>query len=186
MSRFLENVPQVDCLYPSPFILRFSRLVAHPGDRGFWWPALVRDVRHSVASCLVCAQSKSSNSPPAGLIRHLPISSRNLSHIALDCVPGLHPSAWNSVILTVVDGFSKAVHLIPLPMLPAAKEMALVVFDQGSTLPVQEMGRCFHNAHGPWPHSHWLCDGLTSLSRTHYYPHGHWSLLQGRQADTTS
>ncbi len=85
-----------------------SRLVLHPGVSGtlatvyqrFWWPALVRDICHFVASCPVCAQSKSSNSPPAGLLRPLPIPSHPWSHIALDFVTGLPPSTGNSVILS--------------------------------------------------------------------------------------
>ncbi|KAI2655957.1 Transposon Tf2-9 polyprotein [Labeo rohita] len=80
-----------------------SRLAVHPGVRGtltsvhqrFWWPAIVRDVRRYVASCPVCAQSKSSNSPPAGLLRPLPIPSR-LPRAAVLCrqheVHNLSPS----------------------------------------------------------------------------------------------
>ncbi len=95
-----------------------SKLMAHPGIRGtlaaisqrFWWPTRERNVRRFVASCQVCAQTKSSNSPPAGLLRPLPIPSRPWSHIALDFVTGLPLSAGNTVILTVVDRFSKAAH----------------------------------------------------------------------------
>ncbi len=114
-----------------------SKLMAHPGFRGtlaaisqrFWWPTRERDVRRFVASCQVCAQTKSSNSPPAGLLRPLPIPSRPWSHIALDFVTGLPLSAGNTVILTVVDRFSKAAHFIPLPKLPSARETAQVMVD---------------------------------------------------------
>lgn len=104
-----------------------SKLVATIHQR-FWWPTRERDIRCLVASCSVCAQTKSSNSPPAGLLRPLPIPSRPWSHIALDFVTGLPPSAGNTVIPTVVDRFSKAVHFIPLPKLPSAKETAQTVF----------------------------------------------------------
>ncbi|KAG1952091.1 retrotransposable element [Pimephales promelas] len=58
-----------------------SRIFAHPGVRGtiasisqrFWWPTLERDIRRFIASCSVCAQTKVSNKPPAGLLRPLPI-----------------------------------------------------------------------------------------------------------------
>ncbi len=114
-----------------------SKLMAHPGIRGtlaaisqrFWWPTRERDVRRFVGSCQVCAQTKSSNSPPAGLLRPLPIPSRPWSHIALDFVTGLPLSAGNTVILTVVDRFSKAAHFIPLPKLPSARETAQVMVD---------------------------------------------------------
>ncbi len=114
-----------------------SKLMAHPGVRGtlaaisqrFWWPTRERDIRRFVASCNVCAQTKSSNSPPAVLLRPLPIPSRPWSHIALDFVTGLPLSAGNMVILTVVDCFSKAAHFIPLPKLPSARETAQVMVD---------------------------------------------------------
>ncbi|KAL0168942.1 hypothetical protein M9458_037164, partial [Cirrhinus mrigala] len=59
----------------------------------------------------------------------LPIPSRPWSHIALDFVSGLPPSRGFTVILTVVDRFSKAVHFVPLPKLPSAKETAQLVID---------------------------------------------------------
>ncbi len=64
-----------------------------------------------------------------GFLRPLPIPSRPWSHIALDFVTGLPPSAGNTVVLTVVDRFSKAAHFIPLPKLPSAKETAQVMVD---------------------------------------------------------
>ncbi len=39
------------------------------------------------------------------------------------------PSRGNTVVLTVVDRFSKAAHFIPLPKLPSAKETAVTVVD---------------------------------------------------------
>ncbi|KAI2647040.1 Transposon Tf2-6 polyprotein [Labeo rohita] len=44
-------------------------------------------------------------------------------------VSGLPPSRGFTVILTVVDRFSKAVHFVPLPKLPSAKETAQLVID---------------------------------------------------------
>jgi len=42
----------------------------------------------------------------------------------VDFVSGLPPSAGNSVILTIIDRFSKAVHFVPLSKLPSALETA--------------------------------------------------------------
>uniref|UniRef100_A0A8C1U5W3 Gypsy retrotransposon integrase-like protein 1 n=1 Tax=Cyprinus carpio TaxID=7962 RepID=A0A8C1U5W3_CYPCA len=114
-----------------------SKLAAHPGVRGtialvkqrFWWPSRERDVRRFVAACAICAQTKSGHSPPAGLLRPLPVPSRPWSHIALDFISGLPSSAGLTVILTVVDRFSKAAHFIPLPKLPSAKETAQIMID---------------------------------------------------------
>uniref|UniRef100_A0A9J8DGU4 Gypsy retrotransposon integrase-like protein 1 n=1 Tax=Cyprinus carpio carpio TaxID=630221 RepID=A0A9J8DGU4_CYPCA len=123
-----------------PEVLRWgheSRVACHPGVRRslaairqrFWWPSMVQDVRQFVLACSVCAQNKTSNQSPVGLLQPLPIPSRPWSHLALDFVTGLPPSRGNTVILTVVDHFSKAAHFIPLPKLPSAKETAQVVMD---------------------------------------------------------
>jgi transposase InsO family protein len=114
-----------------------SKLAAHPGVRGtlasvrqrFWWPSREKDIRRFVAACTVCAQTKSSHSPPSGLLRPLPVPSRPWSHIALDFITGLPSSAGHTVILTVVDRFSKAAHFIPLSKLPSAKETAQIMID---------------------------------------------------------
>ncbi len=114
-----------------------SRVVCHPGVRRslaairqrFWWPSIGQDVRQFVLACSVCAQNKVSNRPSVDLLQPLPIPSRPWSHIALDLVSGLSPSRGYTVILTVVDRFSKVVHLLPLPKLPSAKETAQLVID---------------------------------------------------------
>ncbi|KAI2668694.1 Transposon Tf2-6 polyprotein [Labeo rohita] len=114
-----------------------SSVACHPGvsrtlhlvKQRFWWPLMARDVRSFVLACSVCAIGKTSNRPPDGLLQPLPIPSRPWSHIALDFVTALPPSQGNTVVLTVVDRFSKAVHFIPLPKLPSAKETAVVVID---------------------------------------------------------
>ncbi|KAL0149260.1 hypothetical protein M9458_055494, partial [Cirrhinus mrigala] len=123
-----------------PEVLRWgheSRVACHPGVRRslaairqrFWWPSMAQDVRQFVLACSVCAQNKTSNQSPVGLLQPLPIPSRPWSHLALDFVAGLPPSRGNTVILTVVDRFCKAAHFIPLPKLPSAKETAQVVVD---------------------------------------------------------
>lgn len=88
----------------------------------FWWPNMTKDVKEFVTACHTCARTKNSNKPPAGLLLPLPAPHRPWSHIALDFVTGLTPSSGNTTICTVVDRFSKAAHLIPLPKLPSALE----------------------------------------------------------------
>ncbi len=87
------------------------------------------DIRLFVLACSVCAISKTSNRPPAGLLQPLSVPSRPWSHISLDFVTGLPPSQGNTVVLTVVDRFSKATHFIPLPKIPSARETAVAVID---------------------------------------------------------
>ncbi len=114
-----------------------SKVACHPGvnrtiflvKQRFWWQSMARDIRLFVLSCSVCAISKTSNRPPAGLLQPLSVPSRPWSHISLDFVTGLPPSQGNTVVLTVVDRFSKATHFIPLPKLPSARETAVAVID---------------------------------------------------------
>ena len=87
-------------------------------------PSMAADTREFVAACSVCARSKASHQAPARLLRPLPIPHRPWSHVAVDFITGLPPSEGNTVILTVVDWFSKAAHFIPLSKLPSALETA--------------------------------------------------------------
>ncbi len=112
-----------------------SNVACHPGigrtmflvKQRFWWRAMARDIREFVLACSVCARGKTSNRPPEGLLQPLSVPSRPWSHIVLDFVTALPPSLGNTVVLTVVDRFSKAAHFIPLPKLPSAKETAATV-----------------------------------------------------------
>lgn len=51
----------------------------------------------------------------------LPTPRRPWSHIAVDFVTGLPPSAGHTTILTLADHYSKAVHFILLSKLPSAE-----------------------------------------------------------------
>ncbi len=110
----------------------------HPGitaslqlvsDR-FWWPSLQADTITFVQQCTVCNMSKSSHQRPAGLLQPLPVPQRPWSHIAIDFVTDLPTSRNYTTILTVIDRFSKACRLIPLPKLPTAFETAEALLEQ--------------------------------------------------------
>lgn len=96
-----------------------SRLMCHLGVRRslsairqrFWWPDMMEDIRRFIGTCSVCAQNKSSNLPYTGLLHPLPIPSHPWSHIVFDFVTSLPPSNGNTVILTMMDRFSKAVFI---------------------------------------------------------------------------
>uniref|UniRef100_A0A8C7WW16 Integrase catalytic domain-containing protein n=1 Tax=Oryzias sinensis TaxID=183150 RepID=A0A8C7WW16_9TELE len=86
-----------------------------------------KDVREYIAACTTCARSKTSSSAPAGLLHPLPTPNRPWSHIAMDFVTGLPPSHGNTVILTIVDRFSKMARFISLPQLPTASALAEIM-----------------------------------------------------------
>lgn len=112
-----------------------SPLSCHPGGKRtlfqvrqrFWWTSMARDVQEYVSVCPTFAQNKGSNSPTAGLLRPLPTPDRPWSHICMDFLTGLPTIEGNTVILTVVDRFSKMVHFVPLPKLPSARETAEII-----------------------------------------------------------
>ncbi len=110
----------------------------HPGmnatiqllQNRFWWPTLRKDTIVHVNRCQICNTQKSSRHLPAGLLHPLPIPERPWSHIAIDFITDLPNSEGHSTILTVVDRFSKACRLIPLPKLPTALETAELMCNQ--------------------------------------------------------
>ncbi len=96
----------------------------------FWWPSLQADTITFVQQCPVCNMSKSSHQRPAGLLQPLPVPQRPWSHTAIDFVTDLPNSRNYTTILTVIDRFSKACRLIPLPKLPTAFETAEALLEQ--------------------------------------------------------
>lgn len=89
-----------------------------------------REVGEYVAACLVCVSNKASHSQPAGLSRPLSDPCHPWACISVDFVSGLPDSGGNTVILTVIEKFTKMTHFLPLPKLPSAKETAEVMLAQ--------------------------------------------------------
>ncbi|KAI2650474.1 Transposon Tf2-6 polyprotein [Labeo rohita] len=114
-----------------------STLPGHPGvqrtisfiSRAFWWRTLRRDVQEYVQACNICARSKTINAPSTGELQPLPLPKRPWTHISLDFVTGLPESQGKNTILTIVDCFSKAVHLVALSGLPSAKTTAELILE---------------------------------------------------------
>ena len=114
-----------------------SNLACHPGIRRtlallrqrFWWPSMAADTQAFVKACSVCARNKTPNLRPSGLLQPLPVPHRPWSHISIDFVTGLPSSDGKTVVLTIVDRFSKMVHFVPLSKLPTAKETAQLMID---------------------------------------------------------
>lgn len=81
-----------------------------------------------VCCCLLhlCPQQ---NLNTAGLLKPLTLPSRPWSHIALEFVTGLLASSGKSVILSIIDRFSKSAHFVALEKLPSAAETAQLMVD---------------------------------------------------------
>ncbi|KAI2661157.1 Transposon Tf2-6 polyprotein [Labeo rohita] len=110
----------------------------HPGGKRtlsllrnhYWWPQMTRDVYRYIRGCVVCAINNTSRRLPEGKLVPLSIPQRPWSHIGIDFATDLPKSDGFTTILVVVDRFSKACKLIPLPGLPTAMNTAQLLFSQ--------------------------------------------------------
>jgi hypothetical protein len=87
-----------------------------------------RAVQDLVWECVVYQSNKSEHLLPAGLLLPLPVPQGVWTDIALDFVEALSRVWGKSVILTVLDRFSKYCHFIPLAHPYSAKSVAQVFF----------------------------------------------------------
>jgi len=71
-------------------------------------------VQDFVRACVVCQRNKGEQLQPAGLLQPLGVPTAVWSDVAMDFVEALPKVNGKTVILRVVDRFSKAVHFIPL------------------------------------------------------------------------
>lgn len=101
----------------------------HRLQSSFYNPHMARLVCEFVRVCLVCQQNKTEHLHPGGLLKPLPVPSTVWSDIAMDFIEGFPKVGGKSVILTVVDRFSKYGHFIPLSHPYSASSVARAFFD---------------------------------------------------------
>lgn len=85
-------------------------------------------VQDMVRACVVCQRYKSEHLHPAGLLLPLPVPQGVWTDVALDFVEALPRVRGKTVILTVVDRFSKYAHFIPLAHPYSAESVAQAFF----------------------------------------------------------
>lgn len=91
-------------------------------------PNLKRVEQDFVRAYATCQRYKSEHLQPAGLLMPLPVPSGIWTDIGLDFVEALPRIGGKSVILTVVDRFSKYCHFIPLAHPYSAESVAHAFF----------------------------------------------------------
>jgi hypothetical protein len=92
-----------------------------PGDRAL--------VQAWVRSCVTYQRNKTETLRPAGLLQPLDVPSQVWADISMDFIEGLPKVGGKSVILTVVDRFSKYAHVIALGHPYTAASVAHTFFD---------------------------------------------------------
>lgn len=86
-------------------------------------------VQGFVRACSMCQQNKTHTLRPVGLLQPLDVPSQVWADISMDFIDGLPKVHGKSVILTMVDRFSKYVHFILLSHLYTAVSVAHAFFD---------------------------------------------------------
>jgi len=81
-----------------------------------------------VRACATCQRFKTEHLQPAGLLMPLPVPTGVWTDIGLDFIEALPKVRGKSVILTVVDRFSKYCHFIPLAHPYSAESVAQAFF----------------------------------------------------------
>ena len=88
-----------------------------------------QDVDNFIKQCQVCQQAKHLHTHPQGLLQPLQIPEGAWQNISLDFIEGLPKSEGYSVILVVVDRFTKYAHFLPLKHPYSALLVARILFD---------------------------------------------------------
>jgi hypothetical protein len=128
-------LPNESSLWPS--ILDHAHTTGHEGSEkilhhvcaAFYNPHDRCMVREFIRSCTVCQKNKSEHLHLAGLLQPLTVPSQVWSDISMGFIEGFPKVGSQSLILTVVDRFSKYTHFIPLSHPYLASTMAKAFFD---------------------------------------------------------
>jgi transposase InsO family protein len=102
----------------------------HRIRRDFHSPNLRAAVQDYVRGCVTCQRNKSEHLHPAGLLLPLPVPSSVWSDIGMDFIEALPRVAGKTVILTIVDRFSKYAHFVPLSHPYSAESVAQAFFTE--------------------------------------------------------
>jgi hypothetical protein len=95
----------------------------------FFWQGMKQVVEFFVKQCDVCQKAKHELCKYPGLLHPLPIPQQSWSDISLDFIEGLPNSNGYSVILVIVDRFTKYSHFFPLKHPFSAVLMAQLFLD---------------------------------------------------------
>jgi hypothetical protein len=95
----------------------------------FYIPGARTAVHEFVSACAVCHRNKVEHLHPAGLLQPLDLPSAVWEDVAMDFIEGLPWVNGKSVILTVIDRFSKSAHFLALGHPYPATTVARCCFD---------------------------------------------------------
>jgi hypothetical protein len=95
----------------------------------FHWQEMRQDVESFVKHCQVCQQAKQELCKYPGLLHPLPIPVQSWTDISMDFIEGLPNSNGYTIILVIVDRFTKYSHFYPIKHPFTASTIAQVFMD---------------------------------------------------------
>lgn len=99
-------------------------------SRNFSWPGMKKLIRKFVAECDICQRNRYEAILPPGLLQPNKIPDAAWLDISMDFIEGLPKSGGKTVILVVVDRFTKYAHFLPLSH-PYSAAIVAEAFIQG-------------------------------------------------------
>jgi hypothetical protein len=119
-----------------PVVLEHAHGMGHEGVQKtltrlrsfFFTPGDNKLVRNFIRGCSVCQGNKTEHLHPVGLLQPLTVPDAVWTDIAMDFIEGFPKVGGNSVVLTVVDRFSKYDHFITLGHPYSATTVATAFF----------------------------------------------------------
>ncbi|GKB44630.1 ty3-gypsy retrotransposon protein [Tanacetum coccineum] len=95
----------------------------------FYWKGMRRSIEEFIKKCLVCQQTKYSTQASGGLLQPLPIPTVVWEDVSMDFITGMPVFKGLTVILVVVDRFTKYAHFGTLPTSFNASKVAELFMD---------------------------------------------------------
>lgn len=95
----------------------------------FCWPKMRKDIKKAMREYLICQVLKGANSLPTGQLQPLPVPHLPWQDIVMDFVKWIPLSKGKSIILIVVDWFTKFSHFFVLSHPYTACKVAQIFFD---------------------------------------------------------
>ncbi|GJS91637.1 ty3-gypsy retrotransposon protein [Tanacetum coccineum] len=95
----------------------------------FYWKGMRRSIEEFIKKCLVCQQTKYSTQASGGLLQPLPIPTAVWEDVSMDFITGMPVFKRLTVILVVVDIFTKYSHFGTLPTCFNASKVAELFMD---------------------------------------------------------
>ncbi|GJX15841.1 ty3-gypsy retrotransposon protein [Tanacetum coccineum] len=95
----------------------------------FYWKGMRRSIEEFIKKCLVFQQTKYSTQASGGLLQHLPIPTAVWEDVSMDFITGMPIFKGLTIILVVVDRFTKYAHFGTLPTSFNASKVAELFID---------------------------------------------------------